>query len=110
MARIIFHVMLLGTLFFQIGCDVNEDIHMKPSISAKEFKKFIESSDKSISDISPANAVELTLEFYRKFRAINCPMDDNGDMFLYQLAWSACALERYMRILSIILSFSIIGG
>ena len=57
---------------------------MKPSRSAKEFKKFAESSGKRISEVSASDAVELMLEFYRKIRATNCPIDDNGDMLLYQ--------------------------
>lgn len=57
---------------------------MRPSDSETEFRRFIATTGASLVALDAAAAIRLMLAFYRGFRADDCPIDENGDMLLYQ--------------------------
>jgi len=57
---------------------------MKPESAKKEFEKFISSAGNVVKSLTPEQAVNLVSEFYERFRADDCPLDEDGDMLLYQ--------------------------
>jgi hypothetical protein len=57
---------------------------MKPITAKAEFEKFVRKSGTTIARLAPENGIRLMLEFYKQIRADNCPIDEDGDMLLYQ--------------------------
>ena len=57
---------------------------MKPKTAKREFERFIKESGKKRGTLTPAEGIQLMLDFYWQVRAENCPLDENGDMLLYQ--------------------------
>ena len=57
---------------------------MKPKDSKQEFAKFIRKSGAKLAALTPAEGIQLMLDFYRNVRAKGCPFDADGDMLLYQ--------------------------
>ena len=57
---------------------------MKPKSAKKEFEKFISDAGNAVASLSPEQAVSLVLNFYEQVRAEDCPLDEDGDMLLYQ--------------------------
>jgi hypothetical protein len=60
---------------------------VNPSWSKSRFEEFITNSGFSVATLRAADATRLMLVFYREVRAADCPLDDNGDMVLFQ--WGA---------------------
>ncbi len=60
---------------------------MQPSDSKARFEKFITDSGSLLAALTAAEATRLMLAFYRSVRAANCPLDESGDMLLFQ--WGA---------------------
>jgi len=57
---------------------------MKPKDAKKEFEKFIKQSGQSLELLTSQTALSLMLDFYKSVRAEDCPLDEDGDMLLYQ--------------------------
>lgn len=57
---------------------------MKPKDSKQELTKFVKKSGVKLSALTPAEGIQLMLDFYQKVRAKGCPFDVDGDMLLYQ--------------------------
>ena len=57
---------------------------MRPITAESEFEKFISQSGAKIATLTPAIGIHLMFEFYKQVRADNCPIDKDGDMFLYE--------------------------
>jgi hypothetical protein len=57
---------------------------MKPKSAKKEFEKFISNAGNALTSLTPEQAVTLVLDFYERTRAEDCPLDEDGDMLLYQ--------------------------
>ncbi len=57
---------------------------MKPKDAKQELTKFIKKSGAKLTALTPAQGIELMLDFYQKIRARGCPLDADGDMLLYQ--------------------------
>lgn len=57
---------------------------MKPENSKKELEALIKKSGTPIGGLTPAEGVRLMLDFYRDVRAEDCPLEEDGDMLLFQ--------------------------
>jgi hypothetical protein len=57
---------------------------MNPATAKAEFEKFINQSGSTVSKLTPTGGIHLMLNFYKEIRADNCPIDEDGDMLLYQ--------------------------
>jgi len=57
---------------------------MNPITAKSEFEKFVSQSGVTIAALTPGVGIHLMLEFYEQIRADNCPIDQDGDMLLYQ--------------------------
>ncbi len=57
---------------------------MKPKDSKQELTKFVKRSGAKLPALTPAEGIQLMLDFYQKVRAKGCPFDADGDMLLYQ--------------------------
>jgi hypothetical protein len=57
---------------------------MKPITAKAEFEKFASQSGATIAALTPDVGIHLMLKFYQQIRADNCPIDQDGDMLLYQ--------------------------
>lgn len=57
---------------------------MKPSESKQHFEQFVAASGRSVATLSAENAVQLMLAFYQRIRATDCPLNEDGDMILFQ--------------------------
>jgi hypothetical protein len=57
---------------------------MQPSDSKDRFERFINESGSSLAGLTAADASRLMLAFYRQVRAADCPLDERGDMLLFQ--------------------------
>ena len=57
---------------------------MKPKSAKKEFEKFISDAGNAVASLTPEQAVSLVLDFYGRVRAEDCPLEEDGDMLLYQ--------------------------
>ena len=57
---------------------------MKPITAKAEFEKFIVEWGATSVALTPANSINLMIEFYKQIRAENCPINEDGDMLLYQ--------------------------
>ncbi len=57
---------------------------MKPKSAKQQFEKFIGNAGKATASLTPEQAVSLVLDFYKQVRAEDCPLDEDGDMLLYQ--------------------------
>jgi len=57
---------------------------MKPKDAKQELTKFIKKSGAKLTALTPAQGIELMLDFYQKIRAGGCPFDADGEMLLYQ--------------------------
>ena len=55
-----------------------------PSDSEAEFREFIATGGGPVASMRANDAVRFALQFYREVRADDCPLDDKGDMLLYQ--------------------------
>ena len=55
-----------------------------PITAKSEFEKFISQSGAKIATLTPAVGIYLMFEFYKQIRADNCPVDEDGDMLLYE--------------------------
>jgi hypothetical protein len=60
---------------------------MNPSESKSRFEQFVADSAGSVATLAAADATRLMLAFYRQVRAPDCPLDEDGDMILFQ--WGA---------------------
>ncbi|MDB6030362.1 MAG: hypothetical protein JWM16_700 [Verrucomicrobiales bacterium] len=60
---------------------------MKPEDAQEDFEQRIEESGSDIADLTLAQGIRMMLDFYRDARAEGCPLDDDGDMLLFQ--WGA---------------------
>lgn len=60
---------------------------MKPHEAQTRFKKLIIDSGKLLPAFSAADAISFMLTFYREVRAVDCPLDEDGDSLLFQ--WGA---------------------
>ena len=57
---------------------------MNPANAKVEFEKFISQSGSTVAELTAKGGIHLMLEFYKQIRADNCPIDEDGDMLLYQ--------------------------
>lgn len=57
---------------------------MRPITAESVFEKFISQSGATIVTLTPSVGIHLMFEFYKQVRADNCPVDEDGDMLLYQ--------------------------
>lgn len=57
---------------------------MKPSDSLEYFQEFITQAGYEVEKLTASTAIKLMLAFYRQARAENCPLDNDGDMVLFQ--------------------------
>jgi hypothetical protein len=57
---------------------------MKPETAQAEFENIIEQSGVSRDRLTSSDGIRLMLDFYRQSRFENCPIEENGDMLLYQ--------------------------
>jgi hypothetical protein len=48
------------------------DPNMKPKTAKKEFERFIKESSKTRDALTPAEGIQLVLDFYRQVRAEDC--------------------------------------
>ena len=55
---------------------------MKPENALEEFKKLV--SEKTTGVITPAQGIDLMIEFYETTRADHCDIDCDGDMLLFE--------------------------
>jgi hypothetical protein len=60
---------------------------MNPSESKSRFEQFVADSGHSVATLTAATATHVMLAFYRQVRATDCPLDEDGDMILFQ--WGA---------------------
>ena len=60
---------------------------MQPSESKQRFEQFVAAAGRAVDDLGPADAAHFVLAFYRQVRADDCPLDQDGDMLLFQ--WGA---------------------
>jgi hypothetical protein len=60
---------------------------MNPSESQSRFEQFVAASGASVATLTAPDATRLMLAFYEQVRADNCPVDQDGDMILFQ--WGA---------------------
>jgi hypothetical protein len=64
--------------------DAGGGCSMKPRSARKQFLLVVEKAGKSLARLTPAEGVALMLDFYRDERAEGCPIDEDGDMLLFQ--------------------------
>jgi hypothetical protein len=57
---------------------------MTPENAIVELEKRIAQSGRSLSELTPAEGIELMLDFYRDVRVEGCPLEEDGDMLLFQ--------------------------
>ena len=57
---------------------------MNPSESKACLEQFVADSGHSIATLTAADATRVMLAFYRQVRAAGCPLDEDGDMVLFQ--------------------------
>jgi hypothetical protein len=57
---------------------------MTPEDSEKELERRIKQSGTATSELRPAQAIRLMLDFYKDIRAEKCELDEGGDMLLFQ--------------------------
>ncbi len=60
---------------------------MQPSESQARLEQIIADSGSTLSALSAAEAIRFMLTFYRDLRADDCPLEEDGDMLLFQ--WGA---------------------
>jgi hypothetical protein len=57
---------------------------MKPRAAKTRFLKRLEAAGQSLDALTPAAGVEAMLAYYAEDRADGCPLDEDGDMLLFQ--------------------------
>jgi hypothetical protein len=57
---------------------------MKPRAAKTRFLKRLEAAGQSLDALTPAAGVEAMLAYYAEERADGCPLDEEGDMLLFQ--------------------------
>jgi hypothetical protein len=57
---------------------------MKPRAAKTRFLKRLEAAGQSLDALTPAAGVEAMLAYYAEERADGCPLDEDGDMLLFQ--------------------------
>ncbi len=57
---------------------------MKPRAAKTRFLKRLEAAGQSLEALTPAAGVEAMLAYYAQERADGCPLDEDGDMLLFQ--------------------------
>lgn len=59
---------------------------MTPAESKSQFERFVSDAGCSctIETLDVAEAIRLMLAHYRQVRAADCPLDEDGDMLLFQ--------------------------
>ncbi len=57
---------------------------MQPSESEARLEQFISDSGGTFAALTGADAIRYILTFYRDIRADDCPLDEDGDMLLFQ--------------------------
>lgn len=57
---------------------------MKPRAAKTRFLKWLEAAGLSLGALTPAAGVESMLAYYAEERADGCPLDEDGDMLLFQ--------------------------
>jgi hypothetical protein len=57
---------------------------MKPSAARTRFLKRLERAGQSLDTLTPIVGVEAMLAYYAEERADKCPLDQDGDMLLFQ--------------------------
>jgi len=57
---------------------------MKPKDAEKELQQRIQQAVGSMADLTLEQGVRLMLDFYRNARAEGCPLEEDGDMLLFQ--------------------------
>jgi hypothetical protein len=57
---------------------------MIPEDAKLGLERRIAQSSKSLSELTPGEGIELMLDFYRDVRVEGCPLEDDGDMLLFQ--------------------------
>jgi hypothetical protein len=66
-----------------VFCNTEADT-VKARDALDTFQGFIRQTGKSLSHLSPDEAIELMIDFYSTVRAEDCDLDKNGDMLLFQ--------------------------
>ncbi|MFN0056543.1 MAG: hypothetical protein ACKV0T_30725 [Planctomycetales bacterium] len=57
---------------------------MKPRKAKTRFLKRLEAAGRSLNALTPVAGVEAMLTYYTEERADGCPLDQDGDMLLFQ--------------------------
>jgi hypothetical protein len=57
---------------------------MKPRAAKSRFLKRLGTSGLALDSLTPAAGIEALLAFYEEDRAEGCPIDEDGDMLLFQ--------------------------
>jgi len=57
---------------------------MKPRVAKMRFLKRLEAAGQSLDGLTLAVGVEAMLAYYAEERADGCPLDEDGDMLLFQ--------------------------
>ena len=57
---------------------------MKAKSSKLELERSIQQAGSELLALTPAEGIRHMLEFYRQVRVENCPLDEDGDMLLFQ--------------------------
>ena len=57
---------------------------MKPRDAKKRFNALLKEQGHPLKSLAPGPGIEAMLEFYRKERAEECDLDQDGDMLLFQ--------------------------
>jgi hypothetical protein len=57
---------------------------MQPADSQNRLEHLITSGGRTLATLTAAEAIRFMLAFYRDVRADNCPLDEEGDMLLFQ--------------------------
>ncbi len=65
---------------------------MKPRLAKKRFLQVLADAGLQLKSLGPATGLSLMLDHYRDERAEGCPIEDDGDMLLFQ--WECDEDER----------------
>ncbi|MDB6122424.1 MAG: hypothetical protein JWQ71_1417 [Pedosphaera sp.] len=57
---------------------------MKPKLARKELEKRILKSGKKVEALTLAEGIQFMMDFYQQVRAEDCPLEEDGDMLLYE--------------------------
>lgn len=57
---------------------------MKPKTAKIEFENFVRQRGTTIGELTPTEGIQFTIEFYSQVRVEKCPIEEDGDMLLFQ--------------------------